>query len=218
MTVITISRELGSGGSYISKQVAQSLGYHLVEKDTLQKVLSQYGFAQFEDEYESAPSFWERLDSDRIMMIEMLNKVIQAVAQHGNVVLLGRGSFAVLNNYRDVLNVRIQAPLPIRVRRVMAEQNITDLEKAETLVKESDRVRSTFLQSWYGVRWDTAGMFDLVVDTSKVPCDLAVRWILEVHEVMGEIQAEGQPAMDTLQVDSLLAKAVADTLECAIMH
>jgi len=148
----------------------------------------------------------------------MLNKVIQAVAQHGNVVLLGRGSFAVLNNFRDVLNVRIQAPLPIRVRRVMAEQNITDLEKAETLVKESDRVRSTFLQSWYGVRWDTAGMFDLVVDTSKVPCDLAVRWILEVHEVMGEIQAEGQPAMDTLQVDSLLAKAVADTLECAIMH
>ena len=100
----------------------------------------------------------------------------------------------------------------------MAEQNITDLEKAETLVKESDRVRSTFLQSWYGVRWDTAGMFDLVVDTSKVPCDLAVRWILEVHDAMGEIQAEGQPAMDTLQVDSLLAKAVADTLECAVMH
>ncbi len=218
MTVITISRELGSGGSYVSRQVAQALGYHLVEKDTLQKVLSQYGFARFEDEYESAPSFWERLDSQRILMIEMLNKVIYAVAQHGNVVILGRGSFAVLDNYRDVLNVRIQAPFPTRVRRVMIEQKIPTLEAAEAVVRDSDRVRATFLQSWDGVRWDTAGMFDLVLDTSKVPCDLAVRWILEAHEAMSEIQEGDQPATDTLQVDSLLAKAVADTLECVIMH
>ncbi len=218
MNVITISRELGSGGTYISRQVAQALGYHLVEKDTLQQVLGQYGFAQFETEYESAPSFWERLDSNRIQMIEMLNQVIMAVAQHGNVVVLGRGSFAVLDNYRDVLNVRIQAPLPVRVRRVMVEQNITDFEKAEALVKESDHVRSTFLQSWYGERWDTAGMYDLVLDTSKVPCDLAVRWILEVHEIMGEIKPEDQPSTDTLNVDELLARVVAETLECAIVH
>ncbi len=218
MAVITISRELGSGGTYVSRQVAQGLGYHLVEKDTLQKVLSQYGFAQFETEYESAPSFWERLDSNRIQMIDMLNRVILAVAQHGNAVILGRGSFAVLDNYRDVLNVRIQAPLPVRARRVMAEQGIDDYAKAEALVKESDLVRATFLQSWYGVRWDTAGMFDLVLDTSKVPCDLAVRWILEAHNIMDEIQTEDQPALDSLNVDELLARAVAETLECAIVH
>ncbi len=219
MTVITISRELGSGGTYISRQVAQALGYHLVEKDTLQKVLSQYGFAQFESEYESAPSFWERLDSNRIMMIEMLNKVILAVAQHGNVVILGRGSYAVLDNYRDVLNVRIQAPFPTRVRRVMIEQKFTDAHEAETVIKESDRVRSTFLQSWYGVRWDTAGMFDLVLDTSKVPCDLAVRWILEAHETMNEIQPEeDQPAIGSVEVDELLARVIAETLDCAIVH
>ncbi len=218
MTVITISRELGSGGTYISRQVAQALGYHLVEKNTLQKVLSQYGFAQFETEYETAPSFWERLDSNRIQMIEMLNRVIMAVAQHGNVVILGRGSYAVLDNYQDVLNVRIQAPFPIRVRRVMDEQAITDLKKAEALVQESDRVRSTFLQSWYGVRWDTAEMFHLVLDTSKVPCDLAVRWILDVHEIMDEMKAEGQPSIEAVNVDELRARAVADTLECAIVH
>ncbi len=218
MAVITISRELGSGGTYISRQVAQALGYHLVEKDTLQKVLSQYGFAQFEAEYESAPSFWERLDSNRIQMIEMLNQVIVAVAQHGNAVILGRGSFAVLDNYRDVLNVRIQAPLPMRARRVRVEQKITEFARAEAVVKESDLVRSTFLQSWYGVRWDTAGMFDLVLDTSKVPCDLAVRWILEVHEIMDEMEAGDQPSTGAIKVDELLARAVAETLDCAIMH
>ncbi len=218
MSVITISRELGSGGTYVSRQVAQALGYHLITKDTLQKVLSQYGFAQFETEYESAPSFWERLDSNRIQMIEMLNRVILAVAQHGNVVILGRGSFAVLDNYRDVLNVRIQAPLPMRTRRVMVEQGITGFDQAEALVKESDHVRATFLQSWYGVRWDTAEMFHLVLDTSKVPCDLAVRWILDVHEIMDEMQAEDQPLIEALNVDELLARAVAETLECAIVH
>src|SRR5512135_3263 len=152
-------------------------------------------------------------------MIEMLNRVIAAVAQHGNAVILGRGSFAVLDNYRDVLNVRIQAPLPLRVRRVMVEQNIDDFARAEARGKESDLVRSTFLQSWYGVRWDTAGMFDLVLDTSKVPCDLAVRWILDAHEMMSEVPPEeDQPAIATLAVDALLARVIADTLECAIMH
>jgi hypothetical protein len=99
MSVITISREFGSEGSSIARQAAQALGYYLVEKNTLEKILSQYCFVQFGDEYESAPSYWERLDANRINMTEMLNRVVRAIAQHGNVMILGRGSFAVLSGF-----------------------------------------------------------------------------------------------------------------------
>jgi cytidylate kinase len=41
-------------------------------------------------------------------------------------------------------------------------------------VRESDKVRSAFIQSWYGIRWDQTDAFDLVIDTSKVQPDVAV--------------------------------------------
>lgn len=208
MTVITISREFASQGTFIAQQVAQALGYYLVEKSTLEKILSQYGFVEFGEEYESAPSYWERLDSNRINMIEMLNRVVRAIAQHGNVVILGRGSFALLAGFGDVLNIRIQAPLPYRVKRVMEKQDVADSDTAEALVKEKDRVRSNFIHSWYGKDWDTVSHFDLVLDTSKIPPNLAVSIILEAQKALQETQNDNAPTCSTIEVDSILAGVV----------
>ena len=52
MTVITISREFGSGGDLLAEKVAHSLGYHLVDKAFVSAVLCQYGLAEFDVEYE----------------------------------------------------------------------------------------------------------------------------------------------------------------------
>lgn len=218
MSVITISREFASEGTYIAQQAAQALGYYLVEKNTLEKILSQYGFVQFGEEYESAPSYWERLDTNRINMIEMLNRVVRAIAQHGNVVILGRGSFAVLAGFADVLNIRIQAPLTYRVKRVMEKQAITDPVEAEAVVKESDRVRSSFIHSWYGVDWDTTSHFDLVVDTSKVPPHLAVSMILEANKALQERPNDNTPTCSTIEVDSILAGVVNEVLGSTSPH
>jgi cytidylate kinase len=218
MAVITISRELGSGGSYIARQVAQTLGYYFVDRGIIEKVLNQYGFVQFREEYESEPSFWERLDAVRAQMIKMMNRVIQATARHGNVVILGRGSFAVLHGFADVLNVRLQAPLPLRVKRVMAEQNITDFDKAEALVKENDKVRTAFINSWYEVDWDTADAFDLVINTSKIPPDMAVRWLVEALSALKAKPAGDQPTMNTIEVDSVLANVISEMLDGKIFR
>ena len=55
MTVITISREFGSGGDVLAEKVAHSLGYHLVDKAFVSAVLRQYGVAEFDVEYENRP-------------------------------------------------------------------------------------------------------------------------------------------------------------------
>jgi cytidylate kinase len=212
MAVITISRELGSEGSYIATHVAKDLGYVLVDKKIIEQVLSQYGYVQFGKDYETIPNFWERLDPAKGNMISMLNRVLQAMASFGNVVIMGRGSFAVLGDFTDVLNVRLQAPLTVRIRRIMSERNIKDLDSAEALVRESDKVRSAFIQSWYNIRWDQADAFDLVIDTSKVPPDMAVRWIIEAHSGLKDLRISFKPTTRTIQVDRVLAGAVADVL------
>src|SRR5512142_654049 len=137
MSVITISREFGSEGGYIAEKAAQSLGYHLADKTTMKNVLVQYGFVEFDEQYNADLNFWARFDQRTTEMVDMLNRVIRALAWHGNVVVVGRGSFALLGGLADVITVRIQAPLPLRVERVMIKHNIPDREQAEALVTEN---------------------------------------------------------------------------------
>ena len=219
MAVMTISRELGSEGVTIAKKVAQELGYHFVDKDVIERVLDQYGFVRFQKEYESGPGFWARFDGLRTRMVEFSYRVIQSLARHGNVVIVGRGSFAVLHGFADVLNVRIQAPLPIRVSRVMEQQGIAETDKAEALVKESDKVRAAFVESWYGVGLDKASAFDVVIDTSQVSPDMAAAWLVEALNALKERPAgASQRTTSTIQVDYLLDTVVSQTLECQVTH
>lgn len=214
MAVLTISREFGSGGSSIARQVAHTLGYRFVDKQTIEKVLIEYGFVEFRQEYDSVPGFWASFDLRRAEMMEMLNRVILALAKHGDVVILGRGSFAVLAGFVDVLNVRIQAPLPIRVRRVMAQQKIVVVSAAEAKVKENDLLRATFIESLYGVKWDTASVFDLVIDTHKIYPELAVGWLAETAQALSHKETTSSDrTADRLQVDGILAAAVANVLD-----
>ncbi len=218
MSVMTISRELGSEGRYIAEKAAQTLGYHLVDKATMENVLVQYGFVEFEQEYDAAPGFWARFDSRRTQMVDMLNRVIQALARHGNTVILGRGGFAVLNGFADVLNVRIQAPLPIRVRRVMAQQKISEPEQAEAIVKENDKVRVAFVESFYNVRGDAASAFDVVIDTSKVSPELTASWLVDAVRGLPEQKAGEERIARVIQVEPVLASAVSSVLGCEIEH
>jgi cytidylate kinase len=213
MSVMTVSREMGSQGRYIAERAARNLGYHFVDKNTIQEILSQYGFGDFRQEYDAGQSFWTRFDSRRADMMNMLNRVIQVLARHGDVVILGRGSFAVLGGMADVLNVRVQAPLPLRIKRVMARRQISEPDRAEAIVTESDKVRADFIESFYKVRWETANAFDVVIDTGKVPADLAVNWLVETVEALDEKPADAERTTGDIETDRILDKVVAGVLE-----
>ncbi len=217
MSVITISRKFGSGGAQIAKDVADSLGYHFADKETIAQLLSQYGYVRFGQEYDTLPGFLSRFDSRRAEMVDMLNRVILALAAHDNVVILGRGSFALLTGYADVLNVRTQAPLSFRIRRIMEEQNISPIA-AETLVNENDVVRANFIESSYNVRWDSATLFDLVIDTGKVPLQSAVNWLIETSRNLSQRDNDGLLTTKQIDVQSVLANVVSETLDCQATH
>jgi cytidylate kinase len=202
----------------VAEKVAQALGYHFADKKTMEDVLIQYGFVEFDKKYDAARGFWGRFDARTMEMVNMLNRVIQAVARHGNVVILGRGSFAILSGFADVLNVRIQAPLPIRRARVMTQHKITEPEQAEAIIKEADRVRATFIESYYGVRWDAANAFDVVIDTGKVPPDLAVTWLADAVKAMQVRKAGDARLTRAIEEDQVLASAVSNVLKCQETH
>ncbi|HOU15759.1 MAG TPA: cytidylate kinase-like family protein [Anaerolineae bacterium] len=221
MAVITVSRKLGSRGDDIAEQVAHVLGYHYVDKAFIEAVLSQYGLVEFGAEYDSIPSFWEKFDAQkeerREMMVSMLNRVMRAVACHGNVVILGRSGFFLFEGYTDVLNVRIQAPLAFRIEQVMQREQVTR-DEAEAIVKHGDEVRATFVKSFYNIQWDACTTFDLLIDTSKIPPDMAINWLVDAARALETKGHDREPSTAAIQVDPILAAAVSKALKCNVIH
>jgi len=221
MAVITISREIYSEGSYIGEKVAEALGYHFVDKSTIEKVFAEHSIVQFKEVYESVPGFWARFDDMRTTTIRFLKQAILALARHGEMVIVGRGAFAVLGGFADVLNVRVQAPFPVRVRRAMEKEKITEPDRAEALLKEGDEMRDAFVKSFYDIRWEdaaAASAFDLVIDTGKVPPDLAVTWLVEALKALKERKTHDQPTTDTIEISADLASTVSEVLGCQVTH
>ena len=66
------------------------------------------------------PSWLDLISYTNLVTVAMLNEIMEAVAQRGNVVILGRSAFAVLGDCADVLDVRIHAPALGRAERIMA--------------------------------------------------------------------------------------------------
>jgi cytidylate kinase len=214
MSTITISREIGSKGDWIAEECAKRLGFYLVTKHTLERIFLQYGFVEFNEKYdEDVSSFWARFDPQLGEMVGMLNRITLTLAAYGNVVLVGRGGFAMLKNYMDVLNVRIQAPLPLRISAVMREQKLTEQTIAESIVRESDQVRQHFLDTAYGSRWNSTGSFDLVVDTGKITPEMAIEWVVDTTIRLRDRNLTFENTTASLVIDPVLMKSIEEVLE-----
>ncbi len=213
MTIITISREIGSNGEAIARQVAAKMGYRFVAKSTFEKVLHQYGLVRLDELYQSAPSLWARLDIANLELVSMLDKVILGIAKLDNIVLLGRGGYAALSGYADVLNVRIQAPFATRVKFVMKREGLDNVDKAEKRVTKSDKARDMFIQGYYGANFNVARQFNLVLDSSMIPVETAVTWIVEAARLLTNHSFEGAKTTQEIVVDSVLENAIVQVLE-----
>jgi cytidylate kinase len=220
MAVVTISREIYSEGSYIGEKVADGLGYHFVSKNGIEKIFLEHGLVEFGKVYESIEGFWTRFDDMRSTTIEFLKQVILALANHGNVVIVGRGAFAVLGAFADVLNVRVQAPLPFRVKRAMEKEKITESHEAEVFLKKRDRERDAFVESFYNIRWVDAApkAFDMVINTGKVPPDMATAWVVKALRDLKKRKKDAELTTKTIKVDPELAGTVSQVLGCYDTH
>lgn len=214
MATITISREYGSEGASIGHEVAEQLGYDFVDKRIIEGIFRQYGLTKFNDLYTSAPGFWDLTSATNLLIVSMLNETMEALAYRGNTVILGRGGFASLSGYADVLNVRIQAPFAARVQQVMTRENLTDRQQAEAYVREDDKARRKFIQMFYNKQWDVESHFDLVIDTGAVTTEMATNWIIEAARVLEKKElARDAVTAKGLEVDPVLLDAIEKSLQ-----
>src|SRR5512133_1329980 len=146
MAIITISREMGSGGIPIAHEAAEKLGYTLVDGDAIAAVAGEYGLTldALEKVGEKPPAFIERIDEKLEVSQHRIELIILEYALKGNVIIYGHGGQDLLKGIDSVLRVRITAPFEERIER-WSEREWLDPELARILVRKSDQQRAGFI-------------------------------------------------------------------------
>ncbi len=195
--VITISRQVGSGGDEIALKVSEILGYAVFDKNLMVDVaksigLSEEEIADFSEDTYRIKSFVDtillrktpstisptaargNLDEERYL--SAIQAVIRNVANRGKTVIVGRGGQAILKNKPSVLHVRIVAPKAVRVKRIMDKGGLSE-EAALRLIEDSDKTAAEYLRRFYGVDWADPLIYDMILNTGKMDPNLAAKTI-----------------------------------------
>ncbi len=106
-----------------------------------------------------------------------VRRLVEQAAATGQVVIVGRGSPVVLAERRDVLRVKIVAPLPARLAYVTHREGLSEAQAAAR-IRQKEQERQRALRHAYGDRGDDAHLYDLVVYTGVLPLDSAVALIV----------------------------------------
>lgn len=174
MTAITISRQLGSLGSTLGRRVASRLGYKIVHRELISKA------ARLSGAPEMALATIDELgllgiepDEDRQQAyLQAVGTVIEDLADEGDVVIVGRAGQAILRNRRDVLHLRVVAPLETRVQRIVGAHGILP-DAARAQIEDSDRYRTSYLHRFYNIDWDDHTHYHLIINTGYLDIETA---------------------------------------------
>ncbi len=179
MAIITFSREMGSGGIPIVHQVAEELGYTLVDGDVIKDAAEDYDLSHeaLQQIDEKPPAFVENLDRQIELNMNRIQLIVLEQALQGQVVIYGRGGQDLLPGISSVFRVRIIAPFEERVER-WAEREWIDPDLARSLVRKSDQQRAGFIKYYFDRNWTNPIEYDLVINTTRTSIDTAVKLIV----------------------------------------
>jgi len=183
MHAVTISREYGSGGGEIAARLAQQLEWQLVDHqivaEAARELETHESVVQAHDEH--VAGVLSRLfgwpfpttSQDTQAYHEKLHHLVESAANAGHVVIVGRGGQVLLANRRDVLHVRVVAPLELRVAYVVNREGL-DTDAARRRVQEKDRARARYAQTQFHSQSDDPHLYDLVINTAILDLDSVV--------------------------------------------
>ena len=212
--VITIARQIGSGGDLIAADVAHALGIQLIERQILEAAANAAGVSPDTiRQVERVPSFMERMleylgnqsvSTDPLVEMpvgglvtaggfnlgmtsdsyrDLLEQVVRKTAEETDSVILAYGGSVILRDMPSVLRVLICAPVRIRSQRLAEIMNCS-AEVAEQQVRDDDKARADYFQTYYKVNWTNPALYDLTINTARLSPMAAVEAIKTANSHM----------------------------------
>ena len=196
--VITINREVGTGGRTVGRKLAEKLCVKYCDKAIVDGLTHKFGLniQRIEEIKAQKKSWWNDINNyyntlvnsasqpmeaevkiDNASMFETEKHILQEIATQTSCVIAGRTGFMIFREWPNHLNIFIQASMEHRVQRVMRRQNVSEKEAREIIAK-LDASRETYIKKYEDTsRYDTRN-YQLVISMDDLSEDDAVDVIL----------------------------------------
>ena len=187
--VITINRELGSGGRTVGLKLAEKLGVQFYDKAVVEAIEEKHNLnvEEIEKLKGKKQNWWS--DLKRVVSVgggimgvpyysvsegevtvktttdEMFRtetQILKGIAEEESCVLAGRSGFYVFRNHPNHLSILIQASMESRIKRLMGKQNISEAEARKTINKV-DEMRENYVNRYTGTSRYDARNYDIVL-------------------------------------------------------
>ncbi len=203
--VITISREVGSGGRTIGRKLAAKLGVRFSDKDLIAALQKKLNLTA--DSIEELKGKKKRWLDDFIQMVapvpmsgmlvdgdsdyiseynlslsvndvfEAEREILNGIADEGSCVIAGRSGFFVLKGRPNKVDILITASRDKRIARIMDKQNLSR-QKAEEVIDSVDKARDNYVKRYTGQSRYDARNYHIVLNMDYITEDQAVAMIL----------------------------------------
>lgn len=178
--IITISREFGSGGRSVGRIVAQKLGIPFYDKELVDQISVETGFApKFVEEHgehspssspfsyafapQGVPGVMNGLSAADFLWSIQCSVILQ-LAEKGPCVIVGRNADYILKDRQDALHTYIFAGTPFRAERIVRRYGESD-KSPEARLQEKDKRRRVNYQHYTGRTWGQSQNYHICLDS-----------------------------------------------------
>ena len=199
--VITLNRELGSGGRTVGRKLAEKLNVKYYDKALIEGLTKEFGLTvdeiekikaqkkswwnEFNNYYKKRNSTTLPMEAETVLTTESMmateKRILQTLAEEESCVVAGRSGFLVFRDWPNHMNILILASLKNRIERVMERQHLSR-EEAEAVIEKVDKGRETFIQKYADTSRYDARNYDLVINMDTLTEDDATDIILAYIE------------------------------------
>lgn len=191
--IITISRQFGSGGRTVGREVAKKLGIPCYDHELIERLAEESGFAKeyIKNESEYRP-FGSRLASalnvgtgfdpltnqDRLWIAQ--KRMILELGAKESCVIVGRCADAILEDRADCLRVFIHASFEQRAKRIVEVYGETEVP-TERRLRDKDKRRISYYQYYTDRTWGDINNYDVALDAGRLGIDKCVEIIAGLY-------------------------------------
>jgi cytidylate kinase len=174
--VITVSRQLGSGGAEVASEVALRMNCEFIGYEIINEIANRNGICEelmkaLDERTRTTQEKWidsmiRKWNFDETDYYRHLIAAVRSIAEIGSVVILGRGA-CFIETSRPKINIRVIAPLENRIERVMKRVKC-EREEARERIERRDLERKRFIKYLFDMDIDDPLHYDIVINTGEV--------------------------------------------------
>ena len=210
MTVVAMTREMGADGRDVAARLAEKLGTEVTQHEIIEPLADKMRLRRSHVVrlIEGKANMLERLTDDHTTMsIYTAEEKVEMVAKqkHGAVIRTW-GATHLLRPIPHVISVRVCSPMDLRIERMMKRLDTDDRTFAESEIRMSDEAHSAIMKRHFNVDWQDASLYDLVLNTERVPIDECVTQIMGlVNDPAFQETEESRKSFDRLSLEVRVA-------------